>query len=177
MLVDHFASATEAKETTFANISSIECPAKPSDYRCPQLLSLTKEQLSKKICEYETVLTGSASLIPDTEKAQTRCGSMNVDGTSFKNEEDIVEVYRKIAIVFGKDCQSKSILEKENAMNRVGDGKQKQDSNEKFHLLIKASIPASTKFVLADGANMDLLSASVISREEIDSILKQCPKV
>lgn len=138
------------------------------------MLSLTKEELKKKICEYETILTGSASMIPDSDKAQTRCGVMRIDKPLFKNDEDQVELTDKMAVVFGKDCQLKSILDTA-AANATIDKDQKQ-LLQQFHMLIKASIPSKTSFVLSDGANMDVVSTSVISKEEIASLLKQCPK-
>lgn len=163
MLVDHFAAASE-KEATFANVSSIECPSKPSDYVCPQILNTNKEELKKKLCDYETVLTGQVSLVPDTDKAQTRCGAMRIEKPLFKNDEDSTELTNKLAVVFGKDCQVKSIVDGAKA------------GEPQVHMLIKSMIPSSTKFILADGANMDLLNANLISKDEIASILKQCPK-
>lgn len=170
LLVDHLAAATDAKETTFANISTIECPSKPSDYTCPRVLTLTKEELKKKICEnYETVVSGSVALIPETEKAQTRCGTMRIAKPVFKDDEDSVELTNKMAVVFGKDCDLKSIIDKENT-------NETNKSQQQFHILIKASIPSDTKFILADGANMDLVSSSIVTRDEIAAMLKQCPK-
>lgn len=164
LLVDHLASASDSKQT-FANVSTIECPSKPSDYTCPQLLNVSKDDLAKKICEYDTVLTGIISLIPDTDKAQTRCGAMKIDKPLVKSDDDATELTDKMAVVLGKDCQLKSISDKE------------ANKEEQIHMLVKASLPSSTKFILADGANMDLLSGSLIKRDEIASILKQCPKV
>lgn len=190
ILVDHLAAASDYKETTFANVSTIECPSKPSDYTCPKVLNgLNKEQLKAKLCEYDTILTGSATLIPDTGKAQTRCGAMKMEKPIFKNAEDQTELSNKMAVVFGRDCELKSIVEKEigtgtaantttAATNTSSSSNNNYTATEQlFHMLVKASsIPSSTKFILADGANMDLLSGSVISRDEIVSIMKQCPK-
>lgn len=162
LLVDHLAAAASEKDVAFANVSSIECPSKPSDYTCPQILTATKEELKKKLCDYETILTGSISLVPDTDKAQTRCGAMRIEKPTFKSDEDTTELTNKMAVVFGKDCKLKSLVEAGNEEPTV-------------HMLIKSSIPSSTKFILADGAQMDLLSASLITRDEIASILKQCP--
>lgn len=165
MLVDHLAAAASEKEVTFANVSSIECPSKPSDYTCPQVLNIKdKEELKKKLCDYETIITGMISLVPDTEKAQTRCGAMKIEKPVFKNDEDSTELTSKMAVVLGKDCQIESILEGA----KVG--------QPQVHMLIKSSIPSNTKFILADGANMDLLNANLITKDEIASILKQCPK-
>lgn len=162
MLVDHLASASESKEV-FTNISSIECPPKPSDYVCPQMLTLNKEELSKKICDYETVLTGLTSFVPDTTKAQTRCGAMKLVQQDVKSEEEAVKMADKLAIVLGKDCQLKSVYEGQN-------------NNDLVYMLVKTAIPSGTKFILVDGANIDMLSSSAISKEEISSLMKKCPK-
>lgn len=182
LLVDHLAAAaSDAKETTFSNVSTIECPAKPSDYTCPKVLTnLSKEELKKKICEYDTVLTGGLNLIPDTDKAQTRCGAMKLEKVLAKSDEDAVELANKMAIVMGKDCEIQKLLASEQQAGKISGAsneQQQQQQLDQIHMLIKASIPTSTKFILADGANMDLLSASVISKDELASFMKQCPKV
>lgn len=170
-MVDHLAAASDSKQA-YSNVS-IECPSKPSDYTCPRVLSLNKEELKKKLCDYETIMSGSLNLIPDTEKSQTRCGGMKIDKVSVKNDEDNVDLVKQMAVVIGKDCQLKSLFEN----NSTTTNKNAAHQEEQFHMLVKTPIPSSTKLILADGANMDLLWASAISKDEIASILKQCPKV
>lgn len=164
MLVDHLAAAASENKDVFTNVSSIECPTKPSDYTCPQLLSLTKDQLKAKICEYETVLTGSMSLLPDTEKAQTRCGAFKIVKQENKSDDEATAVQDKLAVIVGKDCQLKTIFDNTKA------------GQDQVYMFIKSSIPSGTKFAVIDGTNMDLMSAQSISKEDIASLLKQCPK-
>lgn len=161
LLVDHLSAAASENKEIFTNVSSIECPAKPSDYTCPQMLKFSKEELKKKICDYETVLSGMISLVPDTEKAQTRCGAMKIDRQNVKNDDDITELPDKMAIVMGKDCQYDS---------------SKVANNDQVFMFVKTAIPSGTKFILADGTNIDLLSSQEITNDEIANLMKQCPK-
>lgn len=158
MLVDHLsASASE----TFTNVSSIECPPQPNPYTCPQMLNLSKEELKQKLCDYENVITGIVSFVPDTEKAQTRCGAMRIIKSDGKSA--VADLPEKMAIVLGKECQLKTIMESQ------------QVTKDQVYILTKTSIPAGTKFILADGVNVDMLSAQSIQKEEISAILKSCP--
>lgn len=159
-MVDHLAAASDMKEI-FTNVSTIECPSKPSDYYCPKML--TKEELKKNICQYETVLTGEVNLVPDTEKAQTRCGAMRLLKQDAKNEDAHIEMPEKLAIVFGKDCKLPEVYES------------KKNASSELLMLIKTSVPHGTKFILADGTNIDLVSAEGVSKEEISGLLKKCP--
>lgn len=162
LLVDHLAAASDIKEI-FTNVSNIECPTKPTDYTCPQMLKLGKEELKKKLCEYETVLTGQFAFVPDTEKAQTQCGAMKVLKQEAKNADETSDLAEKLAVVLGKDCQLKSIM----------DGK---ENNDTVYMLTKTAIPSATKFILMDGSSIDLLSSQAINKEELSQLLKQCPK-
>lgn len=164
LLVDHLASASSENKEVFTNVSAIECPAKPSDYACPQMLTLTKDQLKAKICDYETILTGSMSLVPDTDKAQTRCGAFKITKQDNKNEDEAAELQDKMAVIVGKDCQLKSIL----SGSATG--------QDQVYMLVKSTIPSGTRFAVLDGANMDLMSAQSVSKDDISSLLKQCPK-
>lgn len=164
-LVDHFASASETKET-YANSTNVECPAKPSGYTCPKLLNVSKEELKSKICDYESVLNGVISFVADTDKAKTRCGSLKVNKQLVKCEEDAgyTSEGKKLAIVLGKECQLKSITDRSSG-------------NDEIYMLTKNALPSGTTHIVADGANVDLMSSQAISKEEISSLLKQCPKV
>lgn len=159
LLVDHLAAASDIKEI-LSNVSTIECPPKPSDYTCPKIL--TKEELHKNICQYETVLTSELNLVPETEKAQTRCGAMKLMKQDAKNEDERIELPEKLAVVFGKDCKLPELFES------------KKDGVSEFFVLIKTSVPHGTKFILADGTNIDLVSTQGISKEEISGLLKKC---
>lgn len=162
-------AAASDKEVTFTN-TSIKCPPKPSDYTCPKVLQLKdKEEIKKELCKYETVLSGSISLLPDNEQSDTRCGPMKMDKPIFKNEDEKTELTNKMAVVFGKGCQLKQLYESQTG--------QKLDSSEpRVHVLVKTPIPSGTKFMVVDGQNMDLLNASLITKEEIAAAFKQCPK-
>lgn len=161
--MDHLAAAASDSKEIFTNVSSIECPPKPTDYTCPQMLNLNKEELKKKLCEYETVLTGVMSLVPCTEKAQTRCGAFKIAKQDVKNEDEMTELPEKMAVVMGKECQLKSIL----------DG---QINNDQVYMLVKTAIPSGTKYIVVDGANIDLLNSQSITKEELSGVMKQCPK-
>lgn len=163
LLVDHLAAAASENKGVFTNVSAIECPAKPSDYTCPQMLNLNKEQLKAKICDYETILTGSLSLLPDTDKAQTRCGSFRVIKQDNKNEDEAVKLQEKLAVIVGKQCQLKPIFENANGQDQV-------------FMLIKSAPPSGTKFAVMDDDSMHLMSSQAVSKEELASMLKQCPK-
>lgn len=164
LLVDHLAAAASDIKEIFTNVSTIECPPKPSDYTCPQMLD--KEELKKKICDYETVLTGEINLVPSTEKAQTRCGALKVIKQEAKNDDETTDLQEKLAIVFGKDCKLPEVLETGN----------KTTNATEMHVLVKTAIPSGTKFILADGMNINLISSQVISKDEISTLLKQCQK-
>lgn len=163
LLVDHLAAAASENKEIFTNVSSIECPLKPSDYTCPQVLNLGKEELKKKLCDYETVVSGVLSLVPNTEKAQTRCGAMKIVKQDAKNEDEMTDLPEKMAVVFGKDCQLKPIVDGEAVSDQV-------------YMLVKTTIPSGTKFILVDGANIDMLSSQAISKEEMAAVMKSCPK-
>lgn len=165
-MVDHFSAASEKSEI-FTNASSIECPTKPSDYTCPKVLELTKDELKKKICDYENVLTGVLTLVPETEKAETRCGAFKLIKQDVKSADDVIELPEKLAVVLGKECAVKKLFEASKK-----DGEQQ----DQILVLIKSAIPSGTKFMLLDGTDVDLASASIISKEEIPEIMKQCPK-
>lgn len=169
MLVDHLAAASD-KDASYTN-TTIKCPPKPSDYTCPKVLDTkNKEEFKKQLCQYDTVLTGTITLLPDNEQSDTRCGPMKVEKPAlFKNEEDNTEMAEKMAVVFAKGCQLKQLYE-----NQPG---QKVDSSEpRVHVLFKSPMQSGTKFVVVDGSNMDLISAGLITKEEIVSALKSCPK-
>lgn len=160
MLVDHLAAAATE---TFTNVSGIECPPQPSAYTCPQMLNLSKEELKKKICDYENVLTGIVSLVPDTEKAQTRCGAMKIIKSDGKSA--VADLPEKMAIVLGKNCQLKTIM----------DNNAQQATKDQVYVLTKTAMPPGTKFILANGSDVDMLSSQAIPNEEISALLKQCP--
>lgn len=164
LLVDHLAAAASENKEIFANISSIQCPAKPTDYTCPQVLSMEKEELKKKLCDYETILTGVMSLVPDSQKATTHCGAFNILKQDAKNADEVAQLSERIALVLGKDCQLKSVLE------------QQQNENNPVFILVKTGVPTGTKFIVADGSNIDLLSSQSIDKDELSSLMQQCPK-
>lgn len=126
------------------------------------MLNLNKEELKKKLCDYENVLTGLINFVPDTEKSQTRCGSMKILKSDGKNT--VADLPEKMAIVLGKDCQYKSIMENVQSTNR-----------DQVFLLTKNNVPAGTKLIIADGANIDMLSSQAIQKEEIAALMKSCP--
>jgi len=87
----------------------------------------------------------------------------------FKSDEDSTEMADKIAVVFGKGCQLKQLYE-----NQTG---QKLESSEpRVHLLFKSPVSSDVKYVVVGGQNIDVVSASYITKEEIVSALKSCPK-
>jgi hypothetical protein len=170
MLVDHLAAAASDKDYSFAN-TTIKCPPKPNDYTCPKVLdSKNKEEVKKQLCQYETVLTGTITLLPDNEQSDTRCGPMKIEKPAvFKSDEDNTEMTDKMAVVFGKGCQLKQLYESQTG--------QKLDSSEpRVHVLVKSPIPSGTKYVVVDGSNMDLMNAAFITKDEIMSAFKACPK-
>ena len=155
----------------------IECPSKPTDYTCPQVLSMNKEQLKKELCKYETILSGSVSLIPDTEKAQTTCGAMKIaDKPIVRSDEDASELTNKMAVVFGKECQQLKQVLGNTAGTRLQTAAAYSAPEQQIHVLVKAPIPSNTKFMLVEGSAMDLLSGSAISKDELAAIMKSCPK-
>lgn len=166
LLVDHLAAAASDIKEVLVNASSIECPAKPADYTCPQMLTINKEEMKKKICEYETVIAGQMALVPETEKAQTRCGAMKVLQQNVKSDDDQTSIAENLAIVLGKDCQCHKQITSIN---------QKTQQPEQVFLLIKSVVPTNVKYIVADGANMDLMSSQQISKEEISAMIKSCP--
>lgn len=161
LLVDHLsAAATETKEI-FVN-SSVECPAKPSDYVCPQILKLTKDELKAKICEYDSVLVGGLKFKQDEDKFQTRCGALDLVKHIARVEEEAPEVSQRTAVVLGKSCPG---------LEDIYSGK-----TEQVHMLIKTPIPSGVKFILVDGTNVSLLDSSLFKQEELVELMKQCPK-
>lgn len=152
LLVDHLSAASE----TSTNVSSIECPAKPTNYTCPKVLTLTKEELTKKICDYESILSGSVTFIPDNEKSTTRCGSMKVIKHDAKQDVEVPELPEKVALVMGKECPAVT--------------------NDTMYMLLKTPMQIGTKFIIADDSQIDLLNAQSITKEEIAGLIKQCPK-
>lgn len=163
-LVDHLAAASENKESSPSNVTNLECPAKPSDYQCPQVITSDKEELKKKICEYETVLSGTIVLYPDNEKAQSHCGAFNLNKQYVKCEEDRVDLPEHLAVVIGKGCPPlKPIIESSG-------------TNETVHLLVKTVLQSGTKFILVDGANIDLIDSKQVSPTDIAGFIEQCPK-
>lgn len=160
LLVDHLAAASEGKEV-FTNVSTIECPVKPTDYTCPQMFTLNKEELKQKLCDYESVITGSISFVPETDKAQTRCGAMKVIKQDAKNDDEATDLPDKLAFVIGKDCKINSIM---------------NGSDDQVYVMLKTDFPSGTKLIVADSSNIDLLSSSVVSKEELATLMKSCPK-
>lgn len=151
-MVDHLAAASE----TYTNVSSIECPAKPTNYTCPKVLTLNKEELKKKICDYESVLSGSITFVPDNEKSETRCGSMKAIKQDTKPDVECPELPEKVAVVMGKDCPA--------------------ITNDTIYMLLKTPMKIGTKFIIADGSEIELLNSQSITKEEIAGFIKQCPK-
>lgn len=160
MLVDHLAAGSTE---VFSNVSAIECPAKPTDFTCPQMLNLNKDELKKKLCEYETVLSGVMTFVPETEKAQTRCGAFKITKQDAKNEDEVTDLPEKMAVVLGKDCQ----------LNKIMDG---QVNNDQVYMLLKTVVSSGTKYIVIDGSNVDLLNSQAIKKEELTQLMKECPK-
>lgn len=164
LLVDHLAAAaSESTGVVAANMTQFECPAKMADYTCPKLISLSKEELKAKICDYESIITGKLNLVKDKDTAQTNCGGFRLEKQVAKCNEDITELPEQIAVVFGKGCQLEPIVDASS-------------KNETVHLLIKNTIPSGSKFMLLDGANMDLIDSKIVAQDEIAKLLEQCPK-
>lgn len=103
------------------------------------------------------------TFVPDTDKAETHCGALKVSKQEAKAEEAVVDLPEKLAVVLGKGCNLKSIMEASVSKDQV-------------YVLAKKSIPAGTKLIIADGVNIDLLNSQALQKEELSSLLKQCPK-
>lgn len=160
--VNRLATAASYSEPVF----STECPTKLSDYSCPKSLSLTKGQLAAKICEYDAVFTGLARTSLSRphpvlgRKASDRCSAIQiVERANMDNGEARTAAQEPLAIIVGKECQLDKI-----------------SKNDQVYVFVKGSIPSGTNFAVIDGANMDLMSAQSISKEDIASLLERCQK-
>lgn len=158
-LVDHLAAASETNATS----ASVVCPPKAANYVCPRLLSV--EELKKSICQYETAINAQVNLVPDNEKSQNRCGALKNIKIEARNKDLVQGIDENTAAIVGKDCDA---IQKFFAKNP-------QQSVVEVLMVSKINVPSGTKFIVADGSHVDLVSAQSISIGEIGALLKQCP--
>lgn len=164
LLVDHIAAASEGKLNT-----SIECPPKPQDYTCPIALeSQSKEELKKKVCEYDNIIVGRVELTPEAEKATTRCGSMKVSDLQARQGGESSELPQNVAVLVGKDCPAAKLV-------TSVDQRQQQQQGQLVYVLVKGLVPSGTKLVVLDGASMALVPAQDLAKEDLLAMMKQCP--
>lgn len=163
-----------ASEATFN--STIECPAKPTNYTCPKTLNLSKEELKNQICNYDSIITGTISLVPDSDKSQTRCGSLKVVKQESRGTgESGSDLPEKVAVVLAKECQVRGILDSTTTTVATTSTTKDATQSDTVYLLIKKTVSPGAKYLLIDGNEMDLLSSQIISKEEISGLMKQCP--